>query len=386
MVNTQSSGIDLKSMLIYGIHGALGLFTGIGLLMLILLIFGLSAGIIPGLIVVFVIYGAYVGYIFGGQRSSSRLAKMGVIAGPFCGIVASFYLDSVVSYPVIVAIAGLIFGLPGIKNMVTLSVSGASGGAIGYGVYVLGENIIYLLNNSGMRGSLLIPFIALFFFLLAIGIAGASIATGMYFARGTAYTRREIPRFLKIARNTGIALTVLVLFYPSIILVSIAHYASTSESVHIEAGNEKTILYVPVLLDENGEVLEMFEKPAITGNATTAIIDTDYGKALKISGSGVIGINMRQTHGIPEKTQEATEKFMNGFTISTSDSTHYGDIKGSQTVDIWVYSEDDGTGLSFSVSRDNGWGAVLSLYTEEHRRLTEGWQVVRLSGGTIMYD
>jgi hypothetical protein len=63
--------------------------------------------------------------------------------------------------------------------------------------------------------------------------------------------------------------------------------ASTSESIYLEPGAEKITIYVPVLLDKNKNVSKMYETPAIEGNVTTTIIDTEYGKALKISGSGL---------------------------------------------------------------------------------------------------
>lgn len=63
--------------------------------------------------------------------------------------------------------------------------------------------------------------------------------------------------------------------------------ASTSASIYLESGAEKITIYVPVLLDENKNVLKMYENPTITGSATTSLIDTEYGKALKISRSGL---------------------------------------------------------------------------------------------------
>ncbi len=66
--------------------------------------------------------------------------------------------------------------------------------------------------------------------------------------------------------------------------------ASTSASIDIESSAEKFTIYVPVLLDENKNVLKMYENPTITGkvgNITTAIVDTNYGKAFMISKSGL---------------------------------------------------------------------------------------------------
>lgn len=64
-------------------------------------------------------------------------------------------------------------------------------------------------------------------------------------------------------------------------------YAITSTSIDWESETENITIYVPVLLDENKSVLKMYDKTIITGNITTAIIDTEHGKALRISKSGL---------------------------------------------------------------------------------------------------
>jgi hypothetical protein len=46
-------------------------------------------------------------------------------------------------------------------------------------------------------------------------------------------------------------------------------YASTSASIYLESGAENITIYVPVLLDENKNVLKMYDTPVITGNVTT---------------------------------------------------------------------------------------------------------------------
>lgn len=63
--------------------------------------------------------------------------------------------------------------------------------------------------------------------------------------------------------------------------------ASSSAYIYLEPSADKITIYVPILLDENKNVLKMYESPTIEGNFTTTIIDTEHGKALKISGSGL---------------------------------------------------------------------------------------------------
>lgn len=76
--------------------------------------------------------------------------------------------------------------------------------------------------------------------------------------------------------------------------LSVVKYATTDVSIDISSGDGKIKVFVPVLL-ENGIIMEMYGKSAISGSAATETIDTEYGKAFKISGSGSTRINMKQT-------------------------------------------------------------------------------------------
>ncbi len=399
MVNTESNQFDIKSLRSYGIHGALGLLMGTGVGYIIFYtIPSLTAaylfkvlGVAFTFLVIYGLYGLYVGYIFGGEQKSSRISRICAAAGAFGGLVTGVLLAggfikmSGLLDPLFITLvfAGPILGFPKIKNMVLMTASSSLGAASGYGIYVLGQNIAAYPNSVWMQGALITFFIAILFPLLAIEIAGASIAIGMYFTERTPYTRKEIPRFLKITRGAGIVLTLIVLLFSALMFLSVAKYATTDISIDISSGDGRITVFVPVLL-ENGTVMEMYGKPAISGNATTEIIDTDHGKAFKISGSGSTRINMNQTGGLLATNPDANEKFVNGFTLSTSNATKYGGI--SVPVDAWVYSEEDGTMLSLSINRDNGWGRDVRVSTEREEKLTRGWQVIRLSVGSMWYD
>lgn len=393
MVDTQNIELDMKSIRSYGIHGAIGLFMGIG------------AGIIPSVIIpvlpligpviwgvtILAIYGFYMGYIFGGQKKSGRLSISGAVAGVVGGLIAAVLLagniiKSSLFDPlfIILVFSGIFLGLPKPKNMVLLGASSVFGVAAGYGVYTAGQNLTVYLNNEWMQGGLLILLIAILFHLLAIGIAGASIAIGIYFTEGTVYMKREVPLFLKITRGVGIVLTLIVLFISTLMFLSIAGYATTEVSIDVSSGDGNITLYVPVLLDKSGKVMELYKKLSISGTAITEIIETDRGPALKISGSGAIGINMNQTGGVLATDPQANDEFINGFKLSTSSATHYGEVLGH--VEAWVYSENEGARLSFSIRRDNGWGRDMRIGTESPVKLTKGWQAVKLSVKSMWYD
>ncbi|MDI6885637.1 MAG: hypothetical protein QMD22_04685 [archaeon] len=164
--------------------------------------------------------------------------------------------------------------------------------------------------------------------------------------------------------------------------------ASTSASIYIESIAEKITIYVPVLRDENGNVMKMYEIPAITGNnVTTAIIDTEHGKALKISGSGLIEIRMQEKHGKFKEDRQTSDEFFRGFTISMS---NYTSLEPYSEIDVRVYSDSEVEKFSLDFHRDPGNRVdrrVLSIRTYGGcAHLRKGWQVVKLSAGIMCWD
>ncbi|HWQ96019.1 MAG TPA: hypothetical protein VN368_01480 [Candidatus Methylomirabilis sp.] len=385
--------LDTKSIRTYGIQGALGLLMGIGMgYMIFYIIPALTTayvGVALAFLVIYSLYGLYVGYIFGGHNKSSKISKACAAAGIFGGIVTAILLAGEfikmngLLDPLFITMvfAGPILGFPKIKNVVLMTGSSSLGAALGYGLYMLGQTITVYLNSN--QSAFLALIIAILFPLIAIGIAGASISIGMYFTERSAYTRREIPRLLKITRGAGLVLTFIILFFSSLMFLSVAKYAATDVSIDISSIDGNVTLLVPAIL-ENGNVMEMYRNPAISGSAATEIIDTDHGKAFKIRGSGSIGIKLNQSGGTLATNPEANEEFVNGFTLSTSNASRYGDVMGH--VEAWVYSENEGARLGFSIRRDNGWGRDMRIGTESPVELTKGWQKVKLSVGSMWYD
>ena len=114
--------------------------------------------------------------------------------------------------------------------------------------------------------------------------------------------------------------------------------ATTSTSIHIESSAENITIYVPVLLDENKNVLKMYENPEITGNVTTAVIDTEYGKALMISGSG-LGDYLFNWNEVPGKDTDRFVRWLENDGIKEP-----GDK-------LDIKKTDDGNTLTVNVSR-----------------------------------
>lgn len=166
-------------------------------------------------------------------------------------------------------------------------------------------------------------------------------------------------------------------------------------SIHIKSKSETTI-YLPVLLDEKGNTLKMYEDPEITGDAKTAIIDTEHGKALKISGSGIIGIELKEKNIILEGGgQEIKEKLLERVTISMSDlnrSSFFNDYARdtyyTESIGGWVYSDSDNIEFAFSVYLNRGWDQLLSMNTGGNPadlaliNLSKGWHTVKFEATT----
>ncbi len=254
----------MKSIRSYGIHGALGLLMGIGMGVILgvyifnIIISSLTADyssvlidsirqgvtVLVTILIIYGLYGFYVGYIFGGQKRSSRISIKWAAAGIFGGLVTAGLMAGefikisglLESLFITLVFACPILGFPRSRNMVLMTGSGSLGAGLGYGVYFLGQNITVYLNSVWTQGALPALSTAILFPLLAIAIAGASIAIGMYFTEGTAYTAREIPGFLKITRGTGIVLTLIVLFFSALMFLSVAKYSTNDVSIDISSG------------------------------------------------------------------------------------------------------------------------------------------------------
>ena len=252
-----------------------------------------------------------------------------------------------------------------------MTISCSSGAALDYGINVYAQNIVvYPVWTQGGLYALFtgIP-------ILATGIAGASIAIGMYFTEGVSYTAKQIPWFLKIIRGAGIVLTFIILFFSTVLFLEFENYATTDVSIDMSLTDVNTTVLIPIIL-ENGSVMEMYWKPAISGSATAEIIDTDHGKAFKISGSGPIKIQMKQNGGWLAKDPKANEKF-DGFTLSTSNVT--GFAGRDDPINAWIYSEEDGIMLKISIQRNDGRGRYMQLTTQRMEKLAAGWQEVKFS-------
>lgn len=144
------------------------------------------------------------------------------------------------------------------------------------------------------------------------------------------------------------------IIFSAMFIMNYSQDATSSTSIHIESSAENITIYVPVLLDENKTVSKMYENPQITGNVTTAVIDTEYGKALMISQSG-LGDYLFNWNEVPGKD---TDRFIGWLESRGPVGAWKPDIsKSDDGRDITVFR----FGRSTEIYRLNEEG-VLELY------------------------
>ncbi len=79
----------------------------------------------------------------------------------------------------------------------------------------------------------------------------------------------------------------------------------------IDTDNKTATVYVPVFTDSKGAALDVYDGSEIFGNATYEIIDTEYGKAMKVTATGNILISTKHPDGAKKGNSE--EQVHEGF-------------------------------------------------------------------------
>ncbi|MCX9083652.1 MAG: hypothetical protein OIN87_02500 [Candidatus Methanoperedens sp.] len=164
--------------------------------------------------------------------------------------------------------------------------------------------------------------------------------------------------------------------------------SSSSASIYISSG-QKIDLAVPLMLDGDGNPLKMFENPTITGDLKTMIVNTEYGKALKINGTGG-EIKMTQDEGNPGSLDNES-LFLGDFTISMSNNTVV-DLNNPFTYQVITYSGNDVKDLRLFYSRSGGQsGKIVYVRTGNFSQPSEisislgkGWPYINLYGDNVV--
>lgn len=317
-----------------------------------------------------------------------------------------------IRYIFVITALGALIGAPGKRSMVILALAGFIGGAAGTFVYLQGVDFIYfikeplrgvlnyLFNNLGMgMGSFVMDVIRLslaafvtLIFSLAVGIAGSSIYIAMSFEKSVQVKSQSA--HINIMRKLGIGIAVFMLFsYAYVLFTTGGEYAITVSGVGIDTDNKTATVYVPVFVDSKGAVLDVYGGSEIFGNATYEMVDTEYGKAMKVTATGNILIFTKHPDSAKRSNREVN-RYLKDFGLSMSDFKPYEDdatsippVKIMPKAGIWVYSDSEIKSLSLMLGRDSGVGISYSMGFPYYDRsnnmmvpmnLTHGWQRIEL--------
>ncbi len=383
----------------------------------------ISDAVIYALIVasVFLVYRAAAGCpIWSGQKRELYLTLALCV---IIGIAAAFLTrtnypllegDSgdYIRYVFVLTTLGAVIGAPRKRNMAILALAGFIGGIIGTFVYLQGVDFIYfikepkrevinyLINNLGLgMGSFVLNIIQLsltafvtLIFTLGVGIAGSSIPIAMGSVKSAGVNTRSA--YFNIIRKLGIGIAVFMLFsYAYVLFTSGGEYAVTVSGVSIDTDNKTATVYVPVFIDSKGAVLDVYDGSGIFGNATYEIIDTEYGKAMKITATGNILIFTKHPDGA-KRSNSAVNQYLKDFGLSMSDfkplegdATEIPPVKIMPKTGVWVYSDSEIKFLGLMLGRDSGVGISYQMsfpYYDTSKNmmvpanLTGGWQRIEL--------
>lgn len=315
-------------------------------------------------------------------------------------------------YVFVITTLGAVIGAPGKRSMAMLALAGFIGGAAGTFVYLQGVDFIYfikeplrgvlnyLFNNLGMgMGSFVMNIIRLslaafvtLIFSLAVGIAGSSVYIAMSFEKPVQVKSQS--KHNNILRKLGIGIAVFMLFsYAYVLFTTGGEYAITASGVSIDTDNKTATVYVPVFVDSKGADLDVYGGSEIFGNATYEIVDTEYGKAMKVTATGNILIFTKHPDGAKRSNREVN-RYLKDFGLSMSDFKPFEDdattippVKIMPKAGIWVYSDSEIKSLSLMLGRDSGMGISYSMVFPYYDRsnnmmvpmnLTRGWQRIEL--------
>lgn len=324
-----------------------------------------------------------------------------------------------IRYVLVLTTLGAVIGAPRKRSMAILALAGFIGGCAGTFVYIQGVDFIffikepkrevinYLLNNLGLgMGSFVLNIIQLsltafvtLIFTLGIGIAGSSISTVMDFEKIAKVNNRSM--HFNIIRKLGIGIAVFMLFsYAYVLFTSGGEYAITSSGITIDTDNKTATVYVPVFVDSRGEVLDIYDDTEIFGNARYEILDTEYGKAMKVTGKGNILILTKHPDGA-KRSNSAANLYLKSFGLSMSDfkpleddATEIPPVKIMPETGAWVYSDSDIKFLGLMLGRDSGVGISYSMRFPYYDRsinmmapanLTSGWHRIELETSIRRY-
>lgn len=412
------------------LQGTVALLAGLGIGLLLKQVVSLvlsgyffSDAIIFALIVasVFLVYRIVLGIRIEKKRELYVILVLCIIIGTAAAFLARVNhpllegdSGDYIRYVSTLTLLGAIVGFPRLRRMAVLALSGFIGGAAGTFVYLQGMDFIYyikdpkrefinyLANNFGM-GMGMTSFVtdvlllasaafATLIFSLGIGIAGSSISIAMGSEKEASENNKSA--FFDIIRKLGLGIAVFMLFsYAYVLFTGGGESAMTVSGVSIDTDNKTAIVYVPVFIDGKGAALDVYKESKIFGNATYEIVDTDYGKAMKVTGNGNILVFTKHPDGAKRSNSEVN-RYLRDFGLGMSDFMPFGGdatqippVKIMPKTGAWIYSDSEVKFLGLMLGRDSGVGISYSMdfpYYDRSKNmmvpanLTRGWQRIEL--------
>jgi len=144
------------------------------------------------------------------------------------------------------------------------------------------------------------------------------------------YLIKGFLKFIKYSFFILIVFFYITYYYPyrntDFTLLNKAYYSYKFSLTFLEVGIYE--VYLPIIVEENGNISQIMDKINFTGNVTSQIVDTVYGKALKLVADSSIEVNInviKIKEGVP--------------VLSLANySGHPPEYFYGSTISVWLYS------------------------------------------------
>ncbi len=155
--------------------------------------------------------------------------------------------------------------------------------------------------------------------------------------------------------------------------------------INIDASNSTSYhIFVPIVVNKDGNFSEVMNNLSIKrGEGSFNIIETPYGKALNISGKGILSIyGMVKIPAIHDFNRYNTSIHPNGgpdFNLWSDNNTIF---EFPNIGEVWIYAE-------ITNSSDIQLQLLLTFSGLEHDVITDiqsGWQTIRISASSTATD
>jgi hypothetical protein len=236
-------------------------------------------------------------------------------------------------------------------------------------------NIQVLFHGGRVPPPLLIPYI-----LGDIGIIFSALSISAVMK-----SKRTVPSGLEMWKVKGLQFGVAILIIGVIIAgvsVSLGTVGNTKITYEVRLGaSEETTFFLPVPIDNSsGKVADvMNDLKMVNGSCDWDIVDTLYGKALKVHTD--MNCILSAEMGCGYKSWEEGNEWFYSYNVSMVKEIN----QTEQIYEVWVFASNENTTVRIRIVMDNGINNDLG-YSAYEIPLKEGWQTIRLERHLMCYD